>query len=104
MDLGGACAVRRNPGDGCSCAKSVVHASHGGTGYQNVGNCSRHEPGSAAHWLDRKIPYEPGMRPRNTGTNSALPFDRAPQASDNDTSRAVVGGRFDTIVDIEDEF
>ena len=44
------------------------------------------------------------MTPGNIDTNSALPLDRAPQASDNDSSRAVVGTAFNSIVDIEDKF
>ena len=38
------------------------------------------------------------------GTNSVLPFEGALQAPDNDASCAVVGGSFDSVVDVEDEF
>ena len=50
------------------------------------------------------LPEEVHEAEKYRHTNSALPFDRAPQASDNDTSRAVVGSRLDSIVEIEDEF
>ena len=32
-----------------------ANASSGGAGYQNVGNCSRHEPGSANPWPNRNV-------------------------------------------------
>ena len=35
---------------------------------------------------------------------SVLGIEGAPQLSDDDTSRTIVGGRFDLIIDIEDKF
>ena len=56
--MGRACPLHGAPSDGSICAKLRIYAPLGGAGFQNVGNCSRHEPGSAAHWLDRKVRYE----------------------------------------------
>ena len=58
MDLGGASALRWNPGDGGLRTKPVSNASSGGAEYRNVGNCSRHEHGSANPWPNHDVLWE----------------------------------------------
>jgi hypothetical protein len=51
--------ARRSPvADKLRSVSEATVGSDRGARLQNVGNCSGHEPGSAAHWLDRKVPYE----------------------------------------------